>query len=144
MEVRSRKADSFRFNNCKYIAQCSRCFTLLAPCFQLTIFSHSKSVLGSSCFRFRRLSHRIGPITWGCHRPPCWVANVVVQWLALLPLIREVPGSSLGLMTCYSDWGISCFPSVPPGKFQDSTFNWLRPLPSTSFSIHHSPIMNKL
>jgi hypothetical protein len=46
--------------------------------------------------------------------------NVVVQWLALLPCIREVLCSNLGLETGYPDLRFSCFFSVPPGKCLDS------------------------
>jgi hypothetical protein len=61
--------------------------------------------------------------------------NFVVEWLALLLCIREVPGSNLGPETGYPDWGF-------PQSFQANTeivpFIRPRPLSSTSFSIHYS------
>jgi hypothetical protein len=49
--------------------------------------------------------------------------NVMVEWLALLLRILEVPGSNLGPETGHSDWGFSWFSSIPPGKCQDSTLS---------------------
>jgi hypothetical protein len=67
--------------------------------------------------------------------------NVVDGWLALLH-IREDPGWNLGPETGYPDWGLSCFPSVPPGEFWDSTlklgFDRFLPNPF-QFTIRLSP-----
>jgi hypothetical protein len=43
--------------------------------------------------------------------------NVVVKWLTLLLRTLVVWGSNLCPDTGYSDWGVSWFFSVPPGKF---------------------------
>jgi hypothetical protein len=43
--------------------------------------------------------------------------------LTLLFSIREVTGSNLGPETGYPDWAFSCFFSVPPRKFWDSTLS---------------------
>lgn len=55
----------------------------------------------------------------------------------LYACIREVFSSNLTWDTSYHDWGLSCFSSISPGKFQDITS--IRPwiLPSTSFLIHY-------
>jgi hypothetical protein len=42
--------------------------------------------------------------------------NFVVEWLALLLRIREVPASNLGSETGYPDYGFSLFSSVPQGN----------------------------
>jgi hypothetical protein len=67
--------------------------------------------------------------------------NVFVEWLTLLSLIQEVPGSNLGLGTGYSDRGFSWFLPVPPGKCWDSTTLKLGHdhfLPNRfQFTIHH-------
>jgi hypothetical protein len=46
----------------------------------------------------------------------------LVEWLAFLHPIWEVPDWNLGLETGYGDWGFSRFYSVPPGEFWDSAF----------------------
>jgi hypothetical protein len=57
--------------------------------------------------------------------------NVVVEWLKLLLLIREVPGSNLCPNTSYPDRGVSWFYSAPPDKYQDSALNQ-----ATTVSFH--------
>jgi hypothetical protein len=42
--------------------------------------------------------------------------NIMVEWLALLFRIQEIPCSNLGLEWGYFDWGFSWFSSVFPGK----------------------------
>jgi hypothetical protein len=59
------------------------------------------------------------------------IPDVMVEWLALLLRIREVPGSNLGPETDYPDWGFSWFSSVFPGKCRDSTLNY-----ATTASFH--------
>jgi hypothetical protein len=64
--------------------------------------------------------------------------SVVVQWLTLVPYIREVPGSSLVPETGYPDMLFLVLLSL-----QANTGIVPRrpvPLPSTLFLIHHSPI----
>jgi hypothetical protein len=41
--------------------------------------------------------------------------------------------------TGYSGWISLWFSAVSPGKFRNSNSNRLRPLPSKSFPVHHSP-----
>jgi hypothetical protein len=52
-----------------------------------------------------------------------------------------VLGSNLGLETCCPDWGFSRFSLVVPAKCRDSASFRPRPLLSTSFPIHYSPII---
>jgi hypothetical protein len=54
-------------------------------------------------------------------RGKCTAPDIAIEWLALLLRIREEPGSDLGKEIGYPDWGVSWFPSVPPGIFQHST-----------------------
>jgi hypothetical protein len=42
--------------------------------------------------------------------------NLVVEWLALLLRIREIPVSKPGLETGYTDWDIPWLPSVHTGE----------------------------
>jgi hypothetical protein len=71
--------------------------------------------------------------------------NVVLEWLTLLLLIREVPGSNIGPETAYPDWGISLFSqafqaSVGILKLGHDSF-----LPhSFQFFIHRSPFHSTL
>jgi hypothetical protein len=48
----------------------------------------------------------------------------MAKWLALVLCIFEIPGSNLGPDISYPDRGVSCFSSVPPSKFRDSTLNY--------------------
>jgi hypothetical protein len=66
----------------------------------------------------------------------------VLEWLTLLPRIREAPGSSLGSESGYPDGGVLWVSSVPPGKFKDCTLvlGHDRFLPNAfQFIIHLSP-----
>jgi hypothetical protein len=47
--------------------------------------------------------------------------NVVVEWLVFLLRIWEVPGLNLGPETSYSDRGLVCVFSVPPGEYWNSS-----------------------
>jgi hypothetical protein len=64
--------------------------------------------------------------------------NVVVEGLALLLHIREVPSLNLGPETCHTD-SVSWFFSAPPGKYREIR---QRPLPSTSLPTHHSFVIH--
>jgi hypothetical protein len=63
--------------------------------------------------------------------------NIVVDWLTLLLLIRELPGSILGPGDRLSWLSFSSFSSVPLGECCDSTLKVGRPLPTASFPINH-------
>jgi hypothetical protein len=49
--------------------------------------------------------------------------NVLVDWLTLLPRLREVPNSNLNQDTGCHDWGFTWFFSVPPGEYRKSNLN---------------------
>jgi hypothetical protein len=52
--------------------------------------------------------------------------------------MRNVSGSSLGRGISYPDWGLLWFSSVLPGKYRDSTWIRLWPLPWKSFAVWNS------
>jgi hypothetical protein len=61
------------------------------------------------------------------------LSNVVVEWLAPLLRIQEVPGSNLCPETGCPDWGFSWISSVPPGWAALPIRLW--PLSSISFIV---------
>jgi hypothetical protein len=56
----------------------------------------------------------------------------MVEWLAFLLRIREMPASNLGLDSGYPDEDFSWFYSDSPGECQDGTLNYTT---VTSFQI---------
>jgi hypothetical protein len=83
------------------------------------------------------IGRRMGLIR--CDRGREGLARVAAEWLASLLHILEVPGSNLGPEPNYPDWEFSLFSCVLPGKFWDSNFNWLLPLPYPFQLIIHQP-----
>jgi hypothetical protein len=59
--------------------------------------------------------------------------------LKLHTSIGDMLGSNLYWETGYPDWIFAFFPSVPPGKFRESTSFGPRLHPSKSYKIHHHP-----
>jgi hypothetical protein len=67
--------------------------------------------------------------------------NVVDEWLTLMLRIREVPGSNLGPVAVYDDWGFRGFT-----QFIEATAGIIpqirpRPLPTKSFPINHHSLI---
>jgi hypothetical protein len=52
---------------------------------------------------------------------PSSEVNVVIEWVAILLHIREVPGSNFARNTDYLDYDYSWFSSAPPCNCGDST-----------------------
>jgi hypothetical protein len=83
------------------------CLTMSVCYIWLQSAGHEMSDTSDVCYKTVKL--------WLIALPP----NVVVEWLALLLRIREVPRSNLGPETGYPNWGFSWFSSVPPGECRD-------------------------
>jgi hypothetical protein len=62
-----------------------------------------------------------------CVKHETFSPNVVLERLALLLRIREVPGLNFGPETGYPDWDSSWFSSVPPDndRFLPQTFEFI-------------------
>jgi hypothetical protein len=63
-----------------------------------------------------------------------------IEWVALFICIWEIPGSKLSDKNGYTDWGLSMFSSVSPGKWQNTTINQtivasIHILPKSLFTI---------
>jgi hypothetical protein len=67
--------------------------------------------------------------------------DLVVVWLTLLLRVQEVPCSILGPSDRLSCFRFLWFFSVPPVEYWNSSIKIKpRPLPTKSFSVHHSLI----
>jgi hypothetical protein len=67
------------------------------------------------------------------------ISKVVVEWLALLTRIREVPGSNLSPEIGYPDWGFRGFPQSLQAHLKLGHDRFL--LNPSQFIIHLSPFI---
>jgi hypothetical protein len=94
-------------------------FTFWRNCIKVGVpnrFPQAKvSVCTGTFFGFHQsLKANIGTVPPCVFEVPLWISYIVVQWLALLLCIWEVPGSNVGPETGCCHWGFSWISSVPP------------------------------
>jgi hypothetical protein len=116
-----------------------RLFSSVTPVIIYSLIPLSTSHSQASFLAGPHLARQLGPRLLKYLLFIMGLPNIVVEWPTLLLRIREIPDSNLVPETGYSD----CFRGFPQSLQRMPKYELKirpRPLPSKSFSIHHSLI----
>jgi hypothetical protein len=132
----------------RHTSTCPTTIHLIASsCFEFAFETESIQFLKILNYMWKHLYGDSSQIpSYGINTMPT-VWNVAVERLTLLLRIREVPGSNTGTGDRKSSLSFSCFFSVPPVKFRESTLKLGhdRFLPNPlQFIITYHPIINAI